>query len=303
MSTEPNKKDLGISNILPTNNIEKTVKQDESLKGASSDFLHSNNMITKFAFILGILIIFLYLLRLLISVIGWFFNPSSTPYITKGTTDTDVRYVVNVNPNVPRSIPIMRSVNQRTGIEFTYSVWLFINDVKGKTNQNKYEIIFNKGELTGMDTLTGLTRISGPGLFINNSTNKLLVRMNIFNKTAISEGGIYDDIIVNDIPLKKWLNVMIRCEGNMLDVFINGIIVQRKKLRGIPKQNYNNIYVTPNTPFHGHISDLRYWNYSLGTHAIHNLISSGPNLKNLKQGASMKGTIPRYFSTKWFFKS
>ena len=65
--------------------------------------------------------------------------------------------------------------------------------------------------------------------------------MNIFNKTAINESGIYDDVVVDDIPLKKWVNVMIRCEGNMLDIFINGMIVQRKKLRGVPRQNYNNI--------------------------------------------------------------
>ena len=159
------------------------------------------------------------------------FNPSSSPYITKGVTDTDIRYIVNVNPNNQQSIPILRSVNARKGIEFTYSIWLYINDVKGKGNDSKYEIIFNKGELTGTNTINGLTRVAGPGLFINNSTNKLLVRMNIFNKTAINESGIYDDVVVDDIPLKKWVNVMIRCEGNMLDIFINGMIVQRKKTK------------------------------------------------------------------------
>ena len=67
---------------------------------------------------------------------------------------------------------------------------------------------------------------------------------------------------------------------------------KEKKLRGVPRQNYNNIFVTPDTPFHGHISDLRYWNKSLGTHAIYNLISAGPNLDNIKQQASTNATIP-----------
>ena len=303
MSEEQNKNNIDLGNILPSSDTKTDVKEDVSLKGASTDFLQSNNMITRFAFILGVLIIFLYLMRVLISLMGWFFNPSSSPYITKGVTDTDIRYIVNVNPNNQQSIPILRSVNARKGIEFTYSIWLYINDVKGKGNDSKYEIIFNKGELTGTNTINGLTRVAGPGLFINNSTNKLLVRMNIFNKTAINESGIYDDVVVDDIPLKKWVNVMIRCEGNMLDIFINGMIVQRKKLRGVPRQNYNNIFVTPDTPFHGHISDLRYWNKSLGTHAIYNLISAGPNLDNIKQQASTNATIPRYFSTKWFFKN
>ena len=30
--------------------------------------------------------------------------------------------------------------------------------------------------------------------------------------------------------MKKWFNVMIRCEGNMVDVFINGMVVKRHKL-------------------------------------------------------------------------
>ena len=54
-------------------------------------------------------------MRVLISLMGWF-NPSSSPYITKGVTDTDIRYIVNVNPNNQQSIPILRSVNARKGI-------------------------------------------------------------------------------------------------------------------------------------------------------------------------------------------
>ena len=51
---------------------------DSTINSASKDFLQSNNLITKFAFILGILIIFMYVLRFVISFIGWMFTGSST---------------------------------------------------------------------------------------------------------------------------------------------------------------------------------------------------------------------------------
>ena len=159
----------------------------------------------------------------------------------------------------------------------------------------------------------GMSRISGPGLYIAEGTNTLKVRMNVFHNDPLNNDGtpnnnitnsdIYNDITVNDIPLKKWFNVMIRCEGNMVDVLINGMIVKRHKLTGIPRQNYNKVFLTPNNPFKGFVSDLRYWNYSLGTNEIFNLISKGPNTKNLKAEQSLDGTLPRYFSTSWFIKN
>ena len=293
-----------------TNSAAKNV---EELSGATKDFVESNNLVTKFVFILGVLLIFLYGMRMLISFIGWFFMASSTPYISKGLTNADTRHQIEVNPNIRESVPILRSKNGRKGVEFTYSIWLFIEGLKGdSSSSNKYSTVFNKGSIDYKD-INGLSRISGPGLYINEGTNNLKIRMNVFHKNplnvdgsrndGISNSDIYNDITVNDIPLKKWFNIMIRCEGNMVDVFINGMVVKRHKLTGIPRQNYDKIYLTPNNPFNGFVSDLRYWNYSLGTNAIYNIITKGPNTKNLKVEQSIDGTLPRYFSTSWFLKN
>lgn len=288
-------------------------KNVEELSGATKEFVESNNLVTKFVFILGVLLLFLYGMRMLISLMGWFFMASPTPYISKGLTNPDTRYQFEVNPNISKSVPILRSKNQRNGVEFSYSVWLFINGLKSDdASTNKYSAIFNKGDMDYKDA-TGMSRISGPGLYIAEGTNVLKVRMNVFHNNPINSDGtqnnaitssdIYDDITVNDIPLKKWFNVMIRCEGNMVDILINGMIVKRHKLSGIPRQNYNKVFLTPNNPFKGFVSDLRYWNYSLGTNEIFNLISKGPNTKNLKAEQSLDGTLPRYFSTSWFIKN
>jgi hypothetical protein len=288
---------------VSTDSTANIADKTSELSNASSDFMESNSLVTKFVFILGILLIFLYLMRVLVSLMGWFFSNSPTPYITKGITDANTKHSVSVNPNDHNSVPILRSNNARTGIEFTYSVWMYVKDLKGNNN-GKYETVFNKGDIgVAMDPSTGLSYLSSPGLYINNAKNELLVRMNVFNKVAEAKEGLYDDIIVKDIPMKKWFNIMIRIENNKLDVFINGLIVQRKNLRGIPRQNYNNIHITPEKPFEGLLSDVRYWNYSLGTYEIYNIISAGPNTSNLTQQTSIAGREPRYLSTKWFFKT
>lgn len=275
------------------------------LSGATKEFVQSNNLVTKFVFILGVLLLFLYGMRMLISLLSWFFMASPTPYISKGLTNPDTSYKFEVNPNIRESVPILRSKNARTGVEFTYSVWLFIDGLKGPENNSKYNVIFNKGDIDYNDN-EGMFRTAGPGLYISDTNNNLKVRMNVFHKNpanSASPSDIHDDITITDIPLKKWVNVMIRCEGNMVDIFINGMIVKRHKLSGIPRQNYNKVFLTPNNPFKGFVSDLRYWNYSLGTNEIYNLISKGPNTKNLKAEQSLDGTVPRYFATSWFLKN
>ena len=283
-------------------------KNVEELTGATKEFVESNNLVTKFVFILGVLLLFLYGMRMLISLLGWFFMASPTPYISKGLTNPDTSYQFEVNPNIRGSVPILRSKNGRSGVEFTYSVWLFVADLKGnESSSNKYNTVFNKGDIDYKDS-NGMSRSAAPGLYISESSNNLKVRMNVFHKDPLGAGNItssdiYDDITITDIPLKKWFNVMIRCEGNMVDIFINGMIVKRHKLSGIPRQNYNKVFLTPNNPFKGFVSDLRYWNYSMGTNEIYNLISRGPNTKNLKAEQSLDGTLPRYFSTSWFLKN
>ena len=282
---------------------------DSTINSASKDFLQSNNLITKFAFILGILIIFMYVLRFIISFIGWMFTPSNSPYLIKGISDANESRTINVDPNEYNSKPIMRSNNELKGIEFTWSVWLYINELS--SDSVNYKTIFVKGDIDTDTKHRDLYLTSGPGLYISTAGNKdngtiknqIKVAMNVYNHAATQKSHLIDEVIVGDIPHKKWVNVMIRCEGNMLDIFINGMIVKRQKLKGIPRQNYHNIHVSPGgAPFDGYISDLRYWNESLGTNAIYSIISNGPNTKNFNNSANSKNTYPRYFATSWFTK-
>jgi hypothetical protein len=264
---------------------------------ATKEFFESNSLVAKIAFLLLILIVFVILLRLGISLLGYFFGPSGTPKLINGMIDAKQIVVIPQDPSSVGAITISRSVNATEGIEFTWSVWIFIDDLT--YNSGKYKCVFYKGNdyATNPDSVEQQQGLNfpnnAPGLYIAPDTNNLVVFMNTFNV-------INEQIAVEDIPLNKWVNVIIRCQNNILDIYINGTITKSHHLHGVPKQNYGDVYVAPNGGFSGYISNLWYYDYAMGTSAINKLVTGGPNTK-MKGSNSMQMKNPDYLSLRWFF--
>ena len=215
---------------------EKFSKPIEEITSTSKSFLESNSLITKFVFVIGILLIFIFVLRLLIELVGYIISPKGEVYLISGTTSTNLPQTISVDPNDASSKPILRSKNRKHGIEFTYSIWLYVdslNDINA-SQANKYNIVFNKGnndneqeEGNKVYTYGGSTSvpmIAAPGLFFNAVENKLLVRMNYISRdmaTISHENEVNENetsknietgenIEIDDLPIKKWFNVMIK---------------------------------------------------------------------------------------------
>lgn len=260
----------------------------------NSDFLESNSLIAKFAFLLLTLFAFVILLRVGIATLVYFFKPGSSPHLINGMVDATQQKIYYQDPsNNGTTTTIYRSVNENDGIEFTWSVWINITNLEYL--QNRYRTIFYKGNSDVKSNGLNYPN-NAPGLYLAPNTNSLVVMMNTFN--VISE-----EIVIPDIPLNKWLNIIIRCENTRLDVYINGTIARSVQLHGVPKQNYGDVYVASNGGFQGHISNLWYYNYALGTAEIQNIARNGPNTKLI-------GDIPRndmfgnnedYLSLRWYF--
>ena len=99
--------------------------------GGNVSFLNSNTLVAKTAFLILIIIGFVLLLRLGTMVLTWLFSPTRSPKIVDGMRDaTQLLGPIPGDPNAKGSIPILRSVNQRDGIEFTWSVWIFIKGLE-----------------------------------------------------------------------------------------------------------------------------------------------------------------------------
>lgn len=268
-------------------------------KPVVKNIFNSASIISKFIFLILVIIVFIILLRLGIMFFSRLYNNiAGSPHLINGMIDAKQSMNIPQDPNDPNSITIYRSVNANDGIEFTWSVWIFIDDLQ--YNAGQYKHIFHKGNFPNGSPQPGQSISAGlvypnnaPGLYILPNINALLLIMNTFQ-------DINEEIIIPDIPLNKWISVIVRCQNTTLDVYINGIIARSLELNSVPKQNYGDVYVALYGGFDGYISNLWYYDYALGTLAIQKLVEKGANT-NAADNSNINLTKPNYLSLKWYF--
>ena len=260
----------------------------------TKEFLESNSIVAKFAFLLLVLIAFVILLRLGTGLLAWLFAPVTDPILINGMVDAKQMMKIPQDPSVNGAIPILRSQNQDEGLVFTWSVWMLVDDLQYR--QNEYKHVFHKGndDINVTKVPIGMNHPNNaPGLYIAPDRNALIVVMNTFDK-------INEEIVIPDIPINKWINVIIRVDAqHKLDVYINGRLTRRHILTSVPKQNYGDVYVSMNGGFSGYTSSLRYFNEAIGTNKIQSIVDAGPNMNMI--GSDMTDSKPRYLSLRWFF--
>ena len=267
---------------------------------ASSEFLESNTIVAKFAFIIIVLIGFMLLFRLGVVILSYFLSPSGSPYLVKGQIDGNE--AIEISQDSRTSNPIVKfSENQNSGIEFTYSVWLFLN---GEAD-DKFHHIFNKGIYT-KDTDGTNKGTNSPGLFINTiatGTSELTVYMDTLEGNGIvpnTMGSNREMLTINNIPHKKWSNVIIRIQNRILDVYVNGVLTNRKDLEYIPRQNYGSIFVCQSGGFAGKLSDLRYHDSALNVFQINQIVTAGPNNSTSSSSSAPSTGYYNYLSSQFY---
>lgn len=288
-------------------NIQESISQFSSTSAvdAGKEFLQSNSLIAKFGFIVLVLFGFLFLFRIGMLLISSLLAPQSSPYLVKGMiTGTES---VRIQQDSRTTSPIVNySENQPTGLEFTYSVWLLFNSQK---TTDKYSHIFSKGVIDGNSIAVASSGVSNltnaPGLYVKGNTDgttSLRVYMDTFSKTVpisnIDEQRTSIDI--NGIPYNKWVNVIIRAQNRILDIYVNGVLTQHKDLGYIPRQNFGDVFVCQNGGFSGKLSDLRYYSKALNVFEINGVVGWGPNLSTSPSSSGQVSKDATYLSHFWY---
>ena len=263
----------------------------------TNGFKEINTLVAKFGFLILTLILFVTFLRLGISLIARYFEPNRSPILINGMIDSKNMVVIPQNPSSSGAVPVMRSKNDEDGMEFTWSVWIYIDDFNYK--RDEYKHVFHKGNdninLSESDPYYGTNHPNNaPGLYITPHTNDLVVFMNSFEK-------IDEQVVITGVPVEKWINVIIRLnKQNQLDVYINGTLTKRHILQGVAKQNYGDVFVSMNRGFDGNTSELRYFDTAIDLRKIKSIVENGPNLK-MNKASNIATSKPYYLSTKWYF--
>jgi hypothetical protein len=281
--------------------------------GVGSDFMESNGLLAKFAFIIFVLIIFLFLFKVGVQALGYFMGPNKSPFIVYGKLDGTNAVTIPQDPGNTSSVQVLRSNNQPNGAEFTWSAWLYLN--QAADDEHKCKAIFYKGPVYGANSFskstapkgnydingnkTGVSPTNGPGMYVScgadGVAHLLFYQDDIDNKNQ-------PPIIVDNVPLQKWVHVAYRLENTLLDVYINGNINNRFKMSYAPKINYYDIQICPNGGFSGFLSNLRYYDYALSVFDINNIVMFGPNTANSKLSSDYQNANGdySYLSTKWY---
>lgn len=277
------------------NSLEESIFDKLSLGNynAPDSFLQSNSLVARFAFLLLVAFVFILLLRLFSSYINYYITHANTnpTKVIDGMIDASSQYTFEQDPSNKNSMTIYRSSNEDEGVEFTWSVYLFIND----TLDNQISHIFSKGSPPPSN---GYATMNAPGLYMDTTSNanNLVVSMDSFSIPS-------EKISISNIPRNKWINVIIRCKNTTVDVYMNGLIAQSFQLSGVPKQNYASVFVAYN---HGlsnsKLSNLFYYNYALSIGEIQRISYQGPSLNMAKNSGGAESTKPPadYLSLRWY---
>jgi len=204
----------------------------------------------------------------------------------------------------PDAFPIGMSINERTGIEFAYSFFLYVN-AKTFTGEQSIKHVFHKGYATPWPLM-------GPGVFMLGNTNTMRVFMNTYSDP-------YAHVDITNIPVQKWFHVVLNCYKSGLDVYVNGTLANRISFSGaVPYQNYQDIIVfsnlvmnnlhgpliaalpsdapTINGPISGQISSLAYARYALSLSEIRKIQSAGRSTKT----RAVSSVNDSYLSDDWW---
>jgi hypothetical protein len=206
--------------------------------------------------------------------------------------------VVKQDPNNPASKTLNLSENQLTGIEFSYSFFLYVAD-DTDSNLEGWKTVFYKGYESGPFPL------QGPGVYISSKSEStgsptLRVVMNSYDKW-------FNKVDVKQIPFNKWMHIAIVLRSNTLEVYVNGNLANKLTFNGtLPYQNYQPLNIFPNSTtsetsfksadagstkhglpanenfiirgkFTGYLSNLYYFSYAMTYSEIQGMLNIGPS--------------------------
>jgi len=212
-------------------------------------------------------------------------------------------YEFEQNPQVANAKLLPLSDNERSGAEFSYSFFLWVDPSSFK-QENGLLHIFHKGYPVPYP-------IMGPGVFMHSNINTMRVYMN-----SSKTWNNYIDI--DNIPMKKWLHVVVMARDNCIEVYINGNLIKKMNLKDSTLyQNFGNLYLFSQRnlllqksqipsldtdslqifgTFSGNLSNLVYFSYALSYTEIQSLLAEGAS----KKAVTNSMDSPPYLEDTWW---
>jgi len=177
---------------------------------------------------------------------------------------------------------------------FAYSIWFYVNDWNYRYGEPK--MIFGRmgtaANSSGSASMQDIMKMGPcPAVVLGTITNNIDIAMTVYpgiesvSDTTDTSDTMPHNCAIPNVPIQKWVNLLISVYGRTLDVYLDGKLVKTCVLPGIAKINANaNIYVTPTGGFSGWTSKFQYYSSSIDPQTAWNIYQKG-------YGASMLSNI------------
>jgi hypothetical protein len=240
---------------------------------SSGSFIFGNGLIPQIllALIAGI-VVFLIFFSFEALVKTYYKYSMSKTVIVPNTIMSSQSIIVRQDPSDPNAKMLLHSDNEFTGVEFTYSFFLFVDPATFDTS-NGLKHVFYKGYSTPFPLL-------GPAVFVRSDENTLRIFMNSYKSW-------YSYVDIQNVPVQKWFYVAIVFRANTLEVYINGNLKGRIPMeKTYPYQNYQNLIIFGKSTFNS--------NTTLGNKLV--------NLQGVEEDFKVTGTMAGQLSRFYHYR-
>jgi hypothetical protein len=199
----------------------------------------------------------------LVFVLVWLYKRMTKDYKTSLENEPWLIYGTHnaKNSKIIKASTLRYPIDNKHGIEFSYSFWMYIDDWNAGFGSWKH--IMHKGNQSGIP-------LQSPGFWLYPKENKMAININTYH-------SVKESCDIDNISLNKWMHIVMVLVNKRIDVYVNGVIRKSCELTGIPKLNFGDIHITQFGGFSGLLSQVRYFNYALPYYKIESILKQGPS--------------------------
>jgi hypothetical protein len=176
---------------------------------------------------------------------------------------------------------------------FAYSIWFYINDWNYRYGEPK--VIFGRMGSKGKskDPNSSVPGVSGlnpcPTVVLGAIENTVTIALSCYpgtnnkkaNPTSSGTNYVIQNCSVANVPIQRWVNLVLSVYGTTLDTYIDGKLVRTCLLPGTANINNSaDVYVTPQGGFDGWTSKFQYYPNSLNPQEVWNIYNQGYGSNN-----------------------
>lgn len=266
-----------------------------------------NTVFARLAFLFLLLIGFYLLGSAGVALLGWWTRPDRNPVLVAGRLSGRSEVTISQDPKKTSAVLVSRSNDASTGAEFSWAVWLFLDPPapdasgggSGGRDPSAFGTVFVKGS-GEPDAKTQVNSSNGPGMYVRTDATTGATELGVAMDTMAN--AVPDWIRVPNMPLRKWVHVVVRLKNMRLQVYVNASVAASHTLSAFARQNYYALHVCPNGGFPGELADLRYFDHAVSALRMRALLATGPDTapSTAATDASKAGGSYTYLSDHWY---